>query len=674
MAQRLGKGIQRITDWTKNTVGRILRTVESKADRVIFVPITVYAVFFSAYTCYMQYTFKTFAWDLGIMTQSLWTTLNSGKILYSTLEVPYGNPTGIFLGVHFSPILFLILPVYAIYQSPQTLLVFQSFILGIAALPLYWIARDKLGNKTYGLAFAVAYLLNPALQGVNTYDFHVEIFTPVLILFAFYYLDKGKWLKALPFIALELTTVEFAPFIVFALGLYFFLKKTLENRAVQQGTRTRAKGLIVPAALMIVSVACLYLAIQVISIINPLKTGGTYGNWSYWGYNVSEIITNVLRHPLQAITVMFTPIDKPYYVILLFSSALFLPLLAPIELLTAVPWLIAALLTDYPPYYQPYYQYSTLVVGQLFIAAVFGFHKLRSAGYQRNSFGDVQKRIITLMLVLSVLLFVTVSPVGISMFTDRSIRPYAISTGASLSHVDSLYSVLNLVPANASIATEQDIFPHVCQRLNAYFLKWPLDYNVDYVMVDVKSPTFTMGIQGLTPDHVTINLLENSEYGAYASEDGVLLLKRGYTGPVQYYSPQVNVFDYEQLITNSGRIDWDYTSTSGKIITINQAQSVGVIWFGPYQYFVPGEYSATFKIRTANETCRLILQVSALQGTVSIAGKTVNGSDFKQMNQWQEFSVNFKIDLPTILEFRGIGISNNTAVSLDYVRVQQTAP
>jgi len=661
----------RITNWIKSLPNEI----EKKADRIILIPIIIYVVFFSVYTCYKNYIFKTYAWDLGIITQSLWTTLNSGKVLFSTLEVPYGNPSGNFLGVHFSPIMFLILPVYAIYESPQTLLVFQSFILGIAALPLYWIARDKLGNKLYALAFATAYLLNPALCGVNAYDFHLEIFTPLFIFFSFYYLEKGKWLKAIPFIALEFMTIEFAPFIVFSLGLYFLLKRVLENRSVRLSKARLTKRLLGPLALMLVSVFCLFLAIQIITMVNPLKTGGTYSNWSYWGDNVPQVIGNILRNPAQAVVVISTPIDKPYYVILLFSSVLFLPLLAPLELITALPWLIAALLSDYQAYYQPYYQYSALIVGQLFIAGIYGFHRIATANHQPNTNDIIHKRIITLMIIVNVLLFLTISPVGIPAFTDRSTTPYGVTTAVDLRHVNILYSVLSLVPSNASIATEQDIFPHICQRTDAYFVKWPLDYNVDYILVDTKSPTFTLGIAGgPTPDQVTINVLNNHEYGIFASEDGILLLKRGYTGSPEYYSPQISTFDYEQLSSSSGKTEWDYTSASRKIITSDPANSQGMIWFGPYAYFAPGNYSAMFELKTANETCELKLDISTQQGAISIADRVVNGTEFKQMNAWQEFSVNFKIGLPTILEFRGIGISSNTEVSIDYVRVEQIGP
>ena len=671
MRQRLRAVLAQANCHIKNA----LKEIEGRADKLIFVPIIVYAVFFSAYMCYMHYVFNTFAWDLGIITQSLWTTLNSGKILYSTLEVPYGNPTGIFLGVHFSPILFLILPIYALYQSPQTLLVFQSFILAIAALPLYWLARDKLNSKLYGLAFAVTYLLNPALHGVNTFDFHLEIFTPAFILFAFYYLDKGKWYKALPFIVLELTTIEFAPFLVFPLGLYFFLRRLKETRKTKLSRSTSAKRLLFPIAIMIGSILALYLSFLVIELINPLKTGGAPGRWDYWGTNALEVVTNIIRNPWEALIVFVTPIEKPYFVIFVFASVLFLPMFAPIELLLAGPWIIAALLTDYPPYYQPIYQYSAFMLGQISIAAVYGFRKLFSSSTnQTHEHTVTRNKIITTMLLLNVLMFLAISPVAIPDFTSRGMRPYAFSTSAEINHVEELHKVLNLIPANASVAATQEIFPHVCERLNAYFVKWPLDYDVDYIVADVKSPFFTWGIYGPTPYQIVTTLMENDEYGVLASSDGVLLLKRGYTEPLQYYSPQKDFFDYEQLIPGVGKIIWDYASTSGKIITSDPSDSAGMIWFGPYKYFVQGTYSAIFKIETANKTCQLVLQVTTDQGSVLIAQETIQGTSFSQLDTWQQFSVPFNINLPTRLEFRGLCLSNNTQVAIDFIRVEQQAP
>jgi hypothetical protein len=100
-----------------------------------------------------------------------------------------------------------------------------------------------------------------------------------------------------------------------------------------------------------------------------------------------------------------------------------------------------------------------------------------------------KRRIISAMLLLNVFMFMAISPVGIPAFTSRGMRPYAFGTEVDLHHVEELYKVLSLIPSNASVATIHEIFPHVCERLHAYCLKWPLDYPVDYILVDVKSPT-----------------------------------------------------------------------------------------------------------------------------------------------------------------------------------------
>jgi uncharacterized membrane protein len=667
----MGKASKNAFIRLKRFTARILERAEKDGDRLIFVPIIVYTLIFSAYTCYMHYTFKTFAWDLGITTQPLWTTLHSGKIMYSTLEVPYGNPSGSFFGVHFSPILFLVLPVYALFQAPETLLIFQSFILAVAALPLYWIARDKLDRRLYGLAFAVAYLLNPALHGVNTFDFHVEIFTPAFLLFAFYFLDKGSWFKAILFIVLELATIEFAPILVLFLGFYFFLKRILEGRSERKRISDMLKKIAAPAAIMIVSIFCFYLAFYVIATVNPLKTGGPAGVWKYWGSNIFEVAGNIVRNPTDALIVLATPIDKPYFLIFLLGSAFFLPLFAPLELLMSVPWLLVAFLSDYQPYYQPYYQYSALVLGQLFIAAVFGFRRLFHSEERSGSKSTVQRKVIIAMLVANVFLFLAVSPAGIPAFTNRGIRPYSINTSSDPSHVAELHKVLSFIPADASVATIQNIFPHVCQRLNAFNLKWPLDYEVDYIIVDVKSSTYTWSIYGPHPSEIVVTLMNSGKYGILASSDGAILFKKGYGGPPEYFTPQRDIFNSDELSLGSGRVLWDYSSSSTRVISSDPANSRGFIWFGPYRYFAPGNYSITFRMKTADETCKLLLDVATNQGSTVIAQRSLKGTEFKKLNEWQDFSVCFKLEVPTSLEFRGYCLSDNIKVELDYIRIEQ---
>jgi uncharacterized membrane protein len=639
--------------------------IDGKADKIIFLLIAIYTIYFSVYTLFMHYTFKTYGWDLGIIDQSLWTTLNSGKLFYSTLEVPYGNPIGSFLGVHFSPILFLILPVYAMFQSAETLLVLQSFILALAALPLYWLARDKLGNRMYALAFAASYLLAPALHGVNTFDFHLEIFTPVFTIFAFYYMDKDKPLKALPFVLLELATIEFAPLIVFFLALYFLLKAIMKRLTAERGARLPIKQLLFPAILLGVAIGSFFFAQYAISVVNPLKTGSPSGRWDNWGSTMSEAVSNMLHNPAEAMTVMITPLEKPLYVIFLFAPVLFLPMLEPLTLLLPLPWIVAALLTDYQPYYQPYYQYSAFIIGQIYIGAVLGFSVLFRQNYQ----GNASRKIMSVMLLLSLLLFLFTSPAGLPANTTRSYRPYGIAVGGDLGHFELLHRVIDMIPRNASVATLLDIFPHVSNRLNAYILKWPLDYDVEYVLVDVKSPTFTWGLFGSYCDGVTYIIMHEGQYGILVSADGIVLLKKGYSGPLQYYVPQKDTLDYSELIPKLGKVTRDYTSVSGKVITSRPESSIGFIWYGPYKYFVPGNYSATFRVKTANETCGLLLDVAYQEGVILVRKDLGNQLSFT--DGWKDFTLDFRLPELGRLEFRGICVSNNTQVAVDTVKVEQ---
>src|SRR5690242_21935378 len=78
------------------------------------------------------------------------------------------------LGDHSSLVLFLLAPITALAPGAMTLLAIQSAALGLAAVPAFRLARRELGDERAALAFAAAFLLAPALQHANLYEFHPE--------------------------------------------------------------------------------------------------------------------------------------------------------------------------------------------------------------------------------------------------------------------------------------------------------------------------------------------------------------------------------------------------------------------------------------------------------------------------------------------------------------------
>lgn len=644
---------------------------EGKADRLIFLLISVYALAFSVFTVLMYYSFKTYAWDLGIFTQSLWSTINLGKPFYYTIEVMV-NPSLNFFGTHFSPVLFLVVPIYAVFQSPLTLLVLQSFVIGLAALPLYWIAKKKLNSKLWGLVFAAAFLLNPALQGMNSFDFHVEAFIPLFFLLAFHYFDSNKWFKGLIFSLLTISTIEFSALLTLFLGLYFLTKAYFQ--VSKTGLRPQMKSIAVTTFLVISSILWLFLAFHLMYMINPLKASGLPGNWDNWGRSINDVFLNIITNPIKALGTMVNPIEKIYYVFVILTPVVFLPLLAPPELFLVLPWMLAALLSEYPPYYQPYFQYYGFIAAQIFIAAVYGARNLLRRDCKNPHFPWIKKKLMTMIILVSLISAFAVSPFGLPAL---STRPIALT-----SHTSAIERALSLIPPDASVASQNDILAHLAQRKYAYVLSWPMDAEVDFIVLDLKSshveyrPTPT----SVSPIEALPEILTSGKYGLLLSADGVLLFEKGYTGQYRF-EPYQGFFNYANLrmAPSTSRWGFDGSSQSGFVIVHNQNLPPGVIWYGPYAWFYRGDYNVTFRMKTESPNMNLTLDVFASWWDLktgnwsaeTISAKQLHSNDFLGKDKWQEFTLNFRIESLRRMEFRGFCWSGNTSVTLDYIRVVQ---
>jgi len=90
-------------------------------------------------TVLKYYAFEATGWDLGIYMQIFWNTVH-GKPFYYTYELS-AVPSGNFSAIHFSPLLLLIAPLYALFSKTEILLVHQSTALGFEAIPLYMLAK-----------------------------------------------------------------------------------------------------------------------------------------------------------------------------------------------------------------------------------------------------------------------------------------------------------------------------------------------------------------------------------------------------------------------------------------------------------------------------------------------------------------------------------------------------
>ncbi|MDQ6798634.1 MAG: DUF2079 domain-containing protein, partial [Actinomycetota bacterium] len=193
-----GPGIarrSRPTWWPANGSGSasadelLPRTITSdpRARLLLFIAAAAWIIIFVRWSFRQQDGLGTVAFDLGIFDQGVW--------LLSRFKTPFVTVNGRNLfGDHTS---FILLPwaiVYRVIPSAKVLLAGQAVALGAGALPVFLIAREKLRAEMLAALLAIAYLLQPVVGWMNLSEsFHPDAFEIPLLLFAFWFLLRHRW-------------------------------------------------------------------------------------------------------------------------------------------------------------------------------------------------------------------------------------------------------------------------------------------------------------------------------------------------------------------------------------------------------------------------------------------------------------------------------------------------
>jgi uncharacterized membrane protein len=617
------------------------------ANKPIVIMVLTYCIALSAITIWKERAFLTSGFDLGIFNQAFWSTLFKQNIFYETGDLSF-NPAGSFLGVHFSPILFLLLPIYGLYPAPETLLVMQTVVLAIGVFPIYWMSRDKLGQKA-ALAVSSAYLINPLLLFININDFHLEAFTSTFFLFALYFLHKEEWPKFTLFLVLALSTLEFAPILGIAMAAYAFI--LLSKNSFTNPTKAR-KYIFITVALSALVFALAYITK---ASFNPTTSP------------LPSPFHSVFANPVGVLATDYPA--KLFYLISIFAPLGFLPLLAPEALIMVIPWLATSLLSTYPGYYSVYYQYQGFVVPFLFLALIISLKRLNFQSFKK----------IIAVLVIPTLLFS-------AFFLTASNVPWNYRLTVANDGAESANTIMQLIPPDASILTQNDLFPQISGRTQGYmYLPQNSNISVDYVLGNVNSQWYTWSQPDVfgerdAPSAFTETSLRNNAFGVYASSGTVFLLKRGYLGSPLLFEPFTSEYNFQNLKLTSGSIVTDPSSRSKNVLLRNQTESTENFWYGPYANLPMGTYKVTYSIKITNSTNLnpsdqlLNVYVTSDGGKVLLSEKHVFCAQVPAFGEWFNVTLPFGLIVPTTgVEFKA-DATGLCSISVDYIYVQQLSP
>jgi uncharacterized membrane protein len=309
---------------------------------VVWAAAAAFAACFGTLAVLRHRAFGSGRFDLGNMTQAVWSTAN-GDVL-SVTDV-HGEQISR-LGAHFDPILVLLAPLWWLWPNPELLLVVQAVAVAAGALPVFWLARKQLGDGWAAASIALAYLLAAPAQWLTMSDFHPVALACPLLLFAWWQLDAGRlWAFAL-LAATAMTTKEHVGLAVAAMGIWYAVRH-----------RSPRAGAVIAVIGGVVALVAVFVVVPHFASAESSAFESRYDDPSLEGRDLS------------------------YLAALLLPLAL-LPLGAPLAALAALPELALNVLSTTMTQTSVKTHYAAVAMPALFAASIFAAARLdRRLGY-----------------------------------------------------------------------------------------------------------------------------------------------------------------------------------------------------------------------------------------------------------------------------------------------------
>ena len=444
-----------------------------------------YTVYFSYYTLQNHRQFGTGDFDLGINVNWCYNALE-GHPTRST--VLFGTSNGNFIAGHAIFAMGLWLPLFALKPGPEILLVYQSFMCGIAAIPLFLFARRLLPSPT-AVVIALAYLLFAPLHGPNFYDYH-ELPVAIVFWFLLYYcILTRRYLWVWILVPILMAHREDVSLGIVGLGALLLLSGVRPRLCIAFGLVGAAYFALMRFVVMPAAGAWIF-ADYYKDLQTPEVPGGGF----------VSVIHTALTNPVYFVTTLFREHKLTYLLHLLVPLA-FLPARRPVLWCLGLCGFVVTLMTTLQSATTKIeFQYTTHWIPHLFVGAVIVLHLIS------RDFGVVRRRAALVAMAAATLCHSAVF--GAVIRQDHFVGGFHQiefqETAAQKARYEAFRKLTDGIPEQASLLVSGNILPHVAVRRNVYPLNYPLA--TDYVLVwknytphqpGVLNETFRLATYGL---------------------------------------------------------------------------------------------------------------------------------------------------------------------------------
>ncbi|MFF5974155.1 DUF2079 domain-containing protein [Streptomyces sp. NPDC012769] len=365
---------------------------------------------------------RTTGYDLGIFEQAVRA--------YAELRAPVAPLRGEgfnLLGDHFHPLLATLAPLYRLWPSPLALLVAQSALLALAAVPLVRWALRVVGRRG-AHAVAVGYGLSWGIASAAAFDFHEVALAVPLLAFSLEALGRQRWRAAVAWAAPLLLVKEDLGLTLAAVGGYIAVKGRASRSVRVLGLATVAAGLLGS-----------FLEIKV--LLPALAPTGGYVHGGNLAAAHGSLLSALAHAPLD----LLRPETKATTLVLVFAPSALLALRSPFALI-ALPTLGWRLASENGFHWSTAFHYSAILMPVVFAGL------LDVLGRETNR-RNVRAALATVLAVTAVL----IPSFPLAQLAQRA-------TWHTTGHVEAARSLLARIPDGATVAASNRLAPQLTSR------------------------------------------------------------------------------------------------------------------------------------------------------------------------------------------------------------------
>jgi len=424
------------------------------------------------------------------------------------------------LGWHFVPLLYVLVPGYALWSSPVYLMACGALFVHIVALPVYYFARSLSGSVAVAWMFGVAWLLLPSQSRLvysNSYGFQWIYFAMPLLGIMIATGVTGRWRTCLITVGILLLCKETVAAATFGWGLYVLLF-----------TPRRRVGAIIVLASLVYFVLCVKL------FIPHFAAAGRYERMDLFG-ELGGTLWSVLGAAFTQPGLFWGRFVRPevlYFLLMLLVPMALLPVYGWRMAIAALPTLLLVLLLQNEDWLSIKFWHQCTVLPLLFFAGVAAMGRAHTPRFlvwlsgRRPCSTKSLHRGMALSAVICAALghyFYGFSPVS---------KSYEVYQAATVLHQPDprmaiVQRLRSEIPKDRTVLATERLAPHFVDYKRIYTGGRPLP--ADFVIIDRSDRWDSSGLPQQTQQYA-----DDPHYGLYGEYGSIIVFERAPDAPTVF--------------------------------------------------------------------------------------------------------------------------------------------